>query len=416
MTSIPHYSALTTGWFTTAASYRMLCLIGLLALLLMPSGSFAADDENPEADSTEQPAAALPRVLPDINNNRHQGVIGFLGLNGRDGEQIRLIADDREFYGLFMQEESGSPQGGILILHDDGQHSHWPETVAPLREKLPLFGWATFAVALPDTPLRTRLPRPVYDAPPTEDEEAADEDAGDSAQDTADTTAPDPAPDPAADPATEEPDSNGLTAEEEAAANADDSNSAEPALPRLQALPPLPEPEPQPDSTDEQPAVNTAESYRDTVRERVRQSVQYLNQRGQLNVVIIACGASAGWAVDFMLQRPRTIQTDDGEDTDRGYTLVMIDAKENAYDQVPLVQKLGELEIPVLDLISEDSGVPARTVQQRAGHMRHLQREDYQQIRVPSFAEQYDDNNIILRRVRGWLRTNAAGNELPGQR
>ena len=94
----------------------------------------------------------------------------------------------------------------------------------------------------------------------------------------------------------------------------------------------------------------------------------------------------------------------------------LIAAKENAYDQVPLVQKLGELEIQVLDLISEDSGVPARTVQQRAGHMRHLQREDYQQIRVPSFAEQYDDNNTILRRVRGWLRANAAGNELPGQR
>ena len=53
---------------------------------------------------------------------------------------------------MFLAEATGNPQGGVLILHDNQQHGHWPDIVAPLREYLPQHGWSTLSIELPDTP------------------------------------------------------------------------------------------------------------------------------------------------------------------------------------------------------------------------------------------------------------------------
>jgi len=370
----------------------------------------AEDGSTDSEDSREAPAQppAKPRVLPDVNRQRHQDVIDFLTLYGRDYEHVRLIAAENEFYGLFMQERSGTPQGAVLILHDNGQHGQWPEIVAPLRENLPQYGWATLSIALPDIPPAARLPRPVYKTETTEEtDEAAATEEPPAAEDNA-------TPDNAT--TTDAADNNGISLQSEADAEEDqNAGGNEPALPRLTALPPLPEPEPEAAAPADVAEENAADKYRDDMLERIRQSVAYLKQRGQHNIVIVAPGSSAGWAAEFMLQRPRTVQSDktNGDSNDRGYTLVMIDAADNPYEQEPLEQKLAGLDIPVLDLISEESGVPVRISDQRAGMMRHRQRAQYQQIQVPAFALQYDDSNTILRRVRGWLKTHAAGTELP---
>ncbi|MCD8529798.1 MAG: alpha/beta hydrolase family protein [Saccharospirillaceae bacterium] len=79
---------------------------------------------------------------------------------------------------------------------------------------------------------------------------------------------------------------------------------------------------------------------------------------------------------------------------------------------MPLNQHLTALDIPMLDLISAQSISPAYANHQRAGAMRHKQRQQYQQIAIPAFDLTYDDSNPIVRRVRGWLKTNAAGTEL----
>ncbi|MAD46122.1 MAG: hypothetical protein CMI02_02305 [Oceanospirillaceae bacterium] len=367
--------------------------------------------ETGDSDGQQPPEPPPPRVLPDVDSKRHQGVIEFLQLNGREYEQVRLVAEENEFYGLFMQERAGLPQGGILILHDQGQHGHWPEIVAPLREQLPDHGWATLSIGLPDAPPPARLPRPVYDSASTETENGSDSDSEETPSEDGDDT-------PTETLTSDAEDSNGLRADDVPPADAEDQNDDntttgnEPALPRLQALPPLPEPEPEQTESAAEAQEDPADIYRRSMQSRIRQGVQYLNQRGQLNIVIIASGASAGWAADFMLQRPDTVQNNNNEGSDRGYTLVIIDAKESPYEQVPLTQKLTGLDIPLLDLVTEESAQPDWQIKERAGAMRHRQRSQYQQIRIPVFSQQYDDSNLILRRVRGWLRTHAAGTEL----
>lgn len=394
---------------------RRTCWLGLL----LTAAAHAADEDDgqtlPAADSTEESAAASPpppaRVLPDSERQRHQGVSDYLNLHNRQQEMVALVTEETRFYGLFLQETTGVPQGGVLILHDNGQHGHWPQLVAPLRESLPGNGWATLSIELPDSPQQPLPPRPQYTAPATDEDTAADEDTTDDNAATS-TAAASTTSDEQADNAGPSLSSDAGDDDENSAA--DGAAGQEPALPRLTTLPPLPDPAQQTEPAAEPGQEDAAGIYRRQMLGRIRAAVAYLNQRGQLNIVIIATGNSASWATAFMLERPRTVtrNTNNADTEDRGYTLVMIDASDSRYSQVPLDQQLSGLSIPVLDLISP-LGISAESdIRRRAGSMRHKQRNQYQQIAVPAFALQYDDSNLLVRRVRGWLRSHAAGMEL----
>lgn len=52
----------------------------------------------------------------------------------------------------------GSPQGGMLLLHDQGQHPDWPQIIGELRRAMPDKGWHTLSLALLGAP-RKSLPQ-----------------------------------------------------------------------------------------------------------------------------------------------------------------------------------------------------------------------------------------------------------------
>ncbi|UXD86692.1 alpha/beta hydrolase family protein [Thalassolituus hydrocarboniclasticus] len=380
------------------------------------------NSDNPPAEDQNQPVKQLPRVVPNTDASRHYGLLQYLRLHSRESELVRLVAAESEFYGLLLTETRGQPQGGVLILHDNGQHGHWPEIVAPLREALPAYGWTTLSIELPEQPTAqppARTSTAEYTAATTPDATETPEAA------PADTGAAAEAAPPAETPAADSVDNNGISAVEKTTSDGQDNafNAAEPALPRLSELPPLPpgEPEPAPPAA-EQADIN--ERYREQMQDRIRQGISFLNQRGQLNIVVIACGNSANWAADFLLARsqngsatkPAGNTANQDKAQERGLALILIDALDNPLSAVPLNQQLGQLDLPLLDLISEQSISPAYANQQRAGNMRHKQRRQYQQIEIPAFDLNYDDSNLIVRRVRGWLKTNAAGTELPNRK
>ncbi len=394
------------------------CLSLLLALLLWPAAIVQAEDPPPATEAAAQETAAPdnsdnttdegnespagkdlpPRVLPDLPTVREHQLGEYLQLFQREREQVELVAAEQAFQGLLLTERSGNPQGGVLILHDQGQHGHWPDNVAPLREYLPDYGWTTLSISLPDIPPPARPPRsePMAAEPPATAEDSAAETAADTAQQ------PDVETEQAS---TQEPiDSNGISVSNAPQPTDDEIADNEPALPRLTGLPPLPETVSAPATAPEE-GPSAADRYREQMLERISAGVRHLNSLGQLNLVIVAHGHSAAWAVAWLNERRP-------DSKERGLTLVLIDALDNTYAPVLLDDALVQLEMPVLDLITPFNRNHRFTNQQREGRMKHKQRKEYQQIEIPGLSLREDYGNTVTRRVRGWLKTNAAGTEL----
>src|SRR5690606_18873197 len=79
-------------------------------------------------------------------------------------QQLWLEANGVRFFARWLPDLTGAPRGGVLILHDAGQHPSWPLTVAALFDSLPLHGWHTLAMELP-TP--GAVPEVEVDSPAT---------------------------------------------------------------------------------------------------------------------------------------------------------------------------------------------------------------------------------------------------------
>lgn len=367
-----------------------------------------ATDETTTADDDTTPPSSPPlqRFSPQVAAQRHASVLQHLKLYGRSQEAVQLVAGNTPFHGLYLAETMGKPQGGVLLLHDREQHGHWPSVTGPLREYLPQYGWATFAIELPSEPPGQLPPRPDYQAPAdSENAEQTDENITPEEK-TTNSQQEELANDAA--------DSTGIAASGNPQPSPQASNSElsdnEPALPKLNGLPELPSAA---DSSG-QPEDDTNESrqqyFQQQMIARINAAVNYLASRGQLNLVIIANGSSASWAVNFVLQQQQRLLSEDKEV--RGNTLILIDPLQSRYNQIYLEQELKELEVPILDLITDlNTSTPYKN-QQRAGLMRHKQRADYQQIKLSTPDLNNDQHHMLKRRVRGWLKTNAAGTEL----
>ncbi|WP_419813282.1 DUF3530 family protein [Bacterioplanoides sp.] len=404
---------------------RFLLPCFLLSWALLLSATAYGEDEQSEAaaieEKVEEKIEVLERVSPQTDHKRHQSIIDHLSLYQRQREVVELVSDDESFHGLFLQETMGRPQGGILLLHDNQQHAQWPTIVGPLRQYLPDYGWATLAIELPSQPVAPLPERPSYDAPASsessesepnesEQENTQESDAADAAseEDNNEETSTTDDPDSASGNASGQPEPP------ESENTVSDPNN-EPELPRLNGLPPVA------DNTtaaaEPQAIFETSDSmrYQQQMRNRVTTSMDYLRSRGQLNLVVIANGSSASWAVNYLLNQQQSREAD-AEESIEAFTLILIDALQSPHDQLYLEEQLTQLEIPILDLVTDYSQTQPEDAKRRAGMMRHRQRDDYRQLQISATDLSSDQHQQVKRRVRGWLRSNAAGSELPVNR
>ena len=403
-----------------AAAWRALMIIVLLiatpiAILIMSPQLYAADVEViVKAIANHEPPRPAA-IVPNTDHKRQQSLLSHMSLFHRQQEVINLTAtlengQADNFYGLFLNEESGIPQGGILILHDREQHGHWPNLIAPLREYLPRYGWATLTIELAPTPSQPHPGLRTHITPATAGLSEAD--SGLSTNDKAGTPS-----------ATEHADQEGSEKEQNISPDANDStglsvvekmapvdaaNSSEggdntmqgePALPRLSELPPLATPEQPSDDIGSAP-LDPKARYLSRNRGRIVSAIDYLQQHGQFNLVIIGTGKGAAWAIDYVSQHLPAAK--------KGLTLITIDPIDHP-DLEPLAQRMLAIDTPFLELISPHSNAPAWQQRKRRVTMRHAQQGHYQQIRLPALEDAQATENSATRRARGWLRTHAAG-------
>jgi hypothetical protein len=78
-----------------------------------------------------------------------------------------------------------------------------------------------------------------------------------------------------------------------------------------------------------------------------------------------------------------------------------------------LNDELAKLKIPILDLYTKNSEDMKRELQSRKNAVTRQQPLNYIQIGLPSLKTIHNNkHNMISRRVRGWLKTHAAGEEV----
>lgn len=257
-------------------------------------------------------------------------IIRYLDTQQRSDEVIDLNFEELDFPGFYLPQRTRSPQGAVLILPDNGEHGQWPGVVGPLRDTLPDSGWSTLAINLPNIPART------FPIGPT---------------------------DPTGTPPVEENGSNEI---------ADDSDS-------------------EPDEADIN-SENPAELYQQMMLQRISAAIHYLQNRGQLNIAIVAHGHSAIWAALWL---------EESELGKSGIGLILVDATEDSYAPERLQQILPQLALPIFDIITQSNKNSAFINTKRKGAILNKQHSSYQQL----------SSSDPVRRIRGWLKKNMAGEE-----
>lgn len=66
-----------------------------------------------------------------------------------DGDAVLLKDGSHEFLSIYMEAETLSAKGAVIIVHGRGYHPNWPELVYPLRSGLPTYGWNTLSIQMP---------------------------------------------------------------------------------------------------------------------------------------------------------------------------------------------------------------------------------------------------------------------------
>jgi hypothetical protein len=362
------------------------------------SGDTQESPDNSEDEAQDSTQLIVERTQPNPSIRRIDEVVTHLGLYNRSLEVIKFSDDEASISGLYLPENTGKPQGGILILHDIDQHAHWPNTIGPLREYLPDYGWNTLSLFFDDyihTPL-PKIPEPVKntDADEASTQEVNTEEQAVSIENDSESPLDEPLDNPIDEETIDENfDSEGETGGEQLDTIAEDFQ-------------PFPVP------TDEEPAneentVDVAEQFIETMTQRVEGGLQQLNTLGQFNLVVVAHGLSANWAANTLKarfeQNPEAV----------GYALVIVDAKQSAYPEFPLNSTLSQFSIPILDLYTHQNEQDMRIATDRRNTIVREQKAKYMQIRLPSIKTfNREKQNMITRRVRGWLKTHAAGEEV----
>ncbi|GAA3910267.1 DUF3530 family protein [Litoribacillus peritrichatus] len=298
-------------------------------------------------------------------------------------ELLKLNTSEEEFIGLFSEQNTAQPLGGILILHDSGLHPNEQSFIAPLRKRLPDYGWNTLAIAIPDaetTPLPDRK-WPSYPAdftlnPTTEELESGPEDE-DSEQATE-----------GEDTATKE------TPEE----TTEETNKTQEASSETKTG----------EDSAEQETAAPGQTPQERTMARIEAAVQELKNRGQLNLVIIGQGVGASWAISYL----------DSSSSQEMFTLVVVDPElppvEN--DKNYINDRLAKfVEIPILDIVSDASAYAKQQAKERKNTAQRKLLTAYQQLSTRATLDSDVHHHRIVKRIRGWLAQNAPGEEQPIQ-
>jgi len=320
---------------------RFLCSQLIFLSLLSPQLAAQDIEEENEVKRNENSADKKPAEAPEAIDIEKQQL---LGLELKDDALVWLEAvKGNKFIAMWEPDTSGNPLGAVLMLHGEGQTPDWPNSLRPLRENLPGFGWATLSLNLPN-PLQSHTTVRKSQPPESDNKE-----------------------------------------------NNDDEKQI--------------------------------------VASRIQAGMEFLNQNGQYNIVLLGQGLGAIRGAAFIRAKPN-------QNSGKPLTgkkskaiiqrsiraFIMINARNlDSDNETDLSDLLRDRSLPVLDVYSGDHFLDESESASRliaAKKHRLLYYQQYKILEPSTFNNSASslDENRMTRRVRGFLNKYAKGVEIEGGR
>lgn len=327
-----------------AARPTFFAYLPILLLTLLSLTAHSADDSTAtEATETPAPEPAPERVNPSPYLQLQQDIEHQAG----DTQVLQLSAEG-VLFSLLFKESAIVRKGGILFFPDDQTHADWQIDIAPLRNALPSWGWATVSLPVlpPITPELPRRTLPALTQIRSQPEAATEQTPTTDAQ-PADTAVSEPK-EPASTPPTEQP-------------------------------------------ADSQPTPQSSRT-RQQMLAHARAALGWMQQQGIKPIIIISSGSGATWASDFVVQMQESLQL----------PLLMIDARQSQDIKAPeLLAQLASLKATTIDLYStspRNQSAAQKRLQaaQKAGVIYHQQP-------LPQGTRRTQGQTWLIKAVRGAL-------------
>ena len=326
-----------------------------LSLLLLTGPLHAEEQTAADNTSTNTAAEATEPVRAPLAE-RSEMEATALAQQLEPQEQQHLQAGDERFLALWLPANTAESSGVVIILPGDAETADWPQSVGPLRHKLPNAGWHSLSLTLPDPngdapPLRSPAPQTQTQAP---SEPPVEPDPATAASEEANT----PADAPRADTR-----DNSLDNGETAASKAK--------------------------SIEEQ-----QQAHADRVLARIESAIGFAEQQQAKTVVLLGHGSGAYWAARYLAERkPGNI-----------HNLLMVAAALPAGYTPPLDELIPQLPQATGDFYYKDLPADRTAALKRSQASKRQKQSGYTQVAMKALPGNRDaEQEQLYRRIRGWL-------------
>lgn len=296
-------------------------------------------------------------------------------------ETLWLETPNEKIIALFKTGETRKTKGALLMLHAPETPQLWPAPLEHLRRNLPIYGWETMAVPLPQKyPSKTPEREIMSSSASPSSSSIASGSSSSSAADEAE------APSEESSPSSSEQSSSPAPSSSAASSSA----SSEPEKPRL--------------------------PREQLIAERVDAAIKELNKVGEFNVVVLVDNSSAVDSLAALQQQVKVASSD--KDTIDGPLQAIILVNLQSHEPLSKEQLASVFAvelIPVMDVFFAPEDQQQKDLRRlhRAEAMRKNVRI-YQQVVLPpeNLITVNDRQGFWLEKVRGFMETKAEGKEL----
>ena len=142
------------------------------------------------------------------------------------------------------------------------------------------------------------------------------------------------------------------------------------------------------------------------VAPRINAGVAFLKAKGIQNIVVIAHSLGSSMAAHYMANKP--------DSAIRAFVAVGVSGNMHKKDKVGYLTSLKTIKVPVLDIFgASDLSQVLESKKAKATTARKAGNKNYTQVEIPGANHFFDNHDeILIKRVRGWLMKNAIGTEI----